>query len=195
MQSRPTLDQIREITRTHKPDKLSPPKGTREASVLIAFYPTPEGLSLIFMKRPDTPDFHGGQISFPGGKKDPVDTDIFCTAVRETEEEIGIKRGDIEVWGALNSLETGTSRFWVSPVVGFVPHPYQFAPNPEEVERLLIVPLKHLLAPETFSNGPYHWQGYDIRTPMYTYKDDVIWGLTARILQNLFFLLQNGREY
>ncbi|MCP4756470.1 MAG: CoA pyrophosphatase, partial [Proteobacteria bacterium] len=116
------------------------------------------------------------------------------TALRETEEEIGVDRNAIEVWGGLNTEWTRASKYWITPFVGLVPYPYDFQPNDFEVERLIIVPFAHLLDPETFSVDEYSWRGGSYTTYLYTCGEDVIWGLTARILYNFIYLLTTGRE-
>ncbi len=186
--------EIKSVLAGFNPKNASPPSGLRPASVLIPFYPEPDGLSLIFMMRPDDPGPHGGQISFPGGSRDPHDKDDLSAALRETEEEIGVDRNAIEVWGGLNTQHTSASKYWVTPFVGQVPYPCDFTPNKVEVERLIIVPFAHLTDPANFEAGEYSWRGYDFPSYLYTYGEDVIWGLTARILFDFISLLTQGRE-
>ncbi|MBW2060687.1 MAG: CoA pyrophosphatase [Deltaproteobacteria bacterium] len=189
-----TITEISKILKDYKP-KINPPKsGYRLASVFIPFYPDPDDLSLVFTKRPDHLNSHSGQISFPGGTKDPADKDDLATALRETKEEIGVDPSNVEVWGQLKSGPTVNSNYWVTPFVGLIPFPYPFKLNAYEVERLIIAPLSHLLDPENFSEDFYSWNNYTYRTQLYTYGQDVIWGLTARILNDFLFLLRTGRE-
>ena len=185
---------IKEILSRHKPSIEPKPDGYKSASVLIPFYSQPDGLSIVFMKRPDYPGAHGDQISFPGGARDDLDQDDRYTSLRETEEEIGISRETIEIWGRLKTEHTSVSRYWISPFVGSIPYPSSFAPDDNEVERLLIIPLKHLMNPEHFSIDTYNWKGFSFPSYLYKYKRDVIWGLTARILFNLISLLTTGKE-
>ncbi|MCP4755318.1 MAG: CoA pyrophosphatase, partial [Proteobacteria bacterium] len=124
MKSKFSAREIKTILGGYNPQTEPPPEGLKPASVLIPFYPDPKGLSLVFMKRPDYPGAHGGQISFPGGGRDPGDADDLCTALRETEEEIGVDRNAIEVWGGLNTEWTRASKYWITPFVGLVPYPY-----------------------------------------------------------------------
>ncbi|MBU2513124.1 CoA pyrophosphatase [bacterium] len=189
-----TEEEIKISLQQYDPEVLPAPDSFKSASVLIPFYSDPEGLSLIFMKRPDYQGPHGGQISFPGGAKDETDGSNLHAALRETEEEIGVSREVVDIWGCLKAQFTSVSRYWVTPFVGLVPFPYQFKPNQAEVERLLIIPLDHLLNPASFSIDTYNWKGFEFPSYLYTYNDDVIWGLTARILFNLISLLTNGEE-
>ncbi len=189
-----TEKDIKTSLKQYDPEVLPVPADFKPASVLIPFYSDPRSLSLIFMKRPDYEGPHGGQISFPGGAKDESDGSNLGAALRETEEEIGVSRDVIDIWGGLKAEFTSVSRYWVTPFVGLVPFPYSFKPNEAEVERLLIIPLDHLLNPENFSIDTYNWKGFEFPSYLYTFNDDVIWGLTARILFNLISLLTKGEE-
>lgn len=186
--------EIKEILANHKPRHI-PSSSRTPASVLIPYYPAPQGLSLVFMKRPDYQGVHGDQISFPGGRKDKTDKDDLETALRETEEEIGVRQDQIEVWGALSTQKTLASSYFITPFIGRIPYPYDFRPDPREVERLIVIPFSRLLEPETYSYGYYNWKGMEFESDLYQYGRDIIWGLTARILNNLISLLKTGREY
>jgi 8-oxo-dGTP pyrophosphatase MutT (NUDIX family) len=189
-----TGKQIKSILANHRPRIVPPPPGRIPASVFIPYYPAPEGLFLVFMKRPDYPGVHGDQISFPGGGKEKDDKDDLETALRETEEEIGVKKDHVEVWGALSTQQTLSSSFWITPFIGAIPHPYAFRTDNREVERLIIIPFSHLLSPETYSYGTYNWKGLEFESDLYHYGNDIIWGLTARILNSLISLIKTGRE-
>jgi 8-oxo-dGTP pyrophosphatase MutT (NUDIX family) len=186
-------EEIKKILEKHQPTHV-PSSSRVPASVLIPYYPHPEGLSLIFMKRPDYPGVHGDQISFPGGRKDRTDRDDLETALRETEEEIGVKQDHIEVWGSLSTQHTLASRYFITPFIGRIPYPYKFTPDPREVERLIIIPFARLLEPATYSHGIYNWKGMEFESDLYQHGNDIIWGLTARILNNLISLLKTGQE-
>jgi len=189
-----TAQEVKERLSNYTPVIAPPPDHLRPASVLIPFYQDEKGLSLIFMMRPDYPGRHGAQISFPGGKMDSGDKDELGAALRETEEEIGVKRGDIEVWGGLNTQQTMVSSYWITPFVGQIPYPYEFKPDPAEVDRLIIIPFSHILNPKNSTFGDYNFRGYEYPSHMYTYGSDVIWGLTARILKSFISFLRTGRE-
>ncbi len=186
-------EKLREVIADHRPSH-DPRPGRKPASVLIPCYPAPQGLSLVFIKRPDYPGVHGDQISFPGGGKDEGDRDHLETALRETEEEIGVKQDHVEVWGALSTQHTMASGYWITPFIGRIPYPYEFKPDKREVERLIIIPFSHLMDPATHSYGIYTWKGMEFEGDLYQYGDDIIWGLTARILNSLINLMRTGRE-
>lgn len=188
-----TAQEIKNIIAGHNPSTGELGEGFRPASVMALFYEGPDGLSIIFTKRTNHLVQHSGQISFPGGMRDPEDDSPLTTALRETYEEIGVNPDDVEVWGRLNQ-EATISDFSVAPFVGMAPAPYEFVLNTHEVERLIIVPLKHLLDPDYFSVEYYPWKGREYKTYNYKYKDDVIWGATARMVHNLLTLLTTGEE-
>ena len=188
-----TADKIKTVLRDHEPRTGDPAPGLKPASVLAPFYPEPDGLSMIFTKRTDHLEQHSGQISFPGGMRDPEDETAADTALRETFEEIGVPSDNIRLWGRLNQ-EATISGISVAPFVGRIEYPSDFSLNAHEVERLIIVPLAHLLDPDYFGLEFYDFNGTQYKTYTYTYKDDVIWGATARMLHNLLTLLTTGRE-
>jgi 8-oxo-dGTP pyrophosphatase MutT (NUDIX family) len=189
-----TSSAIKTLLASHQARTVDLAEGLRPAAVLAPFQDIPEkGLSLIFTKRTDNLDNHRGQISFPGGMMDPEDAGPRATALRETFEEIGVRPEDVDLWGRLNQEATVTG-FSVAPFVGRIPHPYAFNLNRQEVERLIVVPLDHLLDPAFFSQEYYHWNDRYYKTYKYQYGDDVIWGATARMVHNLLSLLTSGRE-
>ncbi len=189
-----TTEEIKERLGHLEPDIVPTPEHQRPASVLVPFYENENGLSLIFMMRPDYPGVHGAQISFPGGKRDADDQDDLSAALRETEEEIGIRKDDIEIWGRLSTFHTNASAYCVTPFVGQIPYPYEFKPDPEEVDRLIIVPFSHILDPKNSTYGDFDFRGYTFPSQMYRYEDDVIWGFTARILKSFIAFLRTGQE-
>ncbi len=192
------VDSITEEIRTklshYKPKFEKAPPNFKQASVLIPFYLQPTGLHMVFMKRPNDQGPHSGQISFPGGSRDESDNDESSVALRETEEEFGVNRDSIELWGRLKPQFTSVSNFWVTPFVGILPYPANFSPSKTEVERLLIIPFSLLRSNHSFSVGTYNWKGFEVPSYLYRYKHDVIWGLTARILFNLITLIETGCE-
>jgi len=148
-------------------------------------------LHLLFTQRTMHLRDHQGQISFPGGVQDPGDQDLLATALRETEEEIGLAPEDVEILGMIAPLATVTG-YWINPFVGLIPHPYDFRINHREVKRLLVFPLADFLPPARWSTGTYTYQGQDIQVCCWKHQDTVIWGATARLL--LDFLSRLGEQ-
>lgn len=156
----------------------------REAAVLIPLYVREKALWTLFTKRTDLVEHHKGQISFPGGGKSDGDSNLWETAIRETEEEIGVPRASVRILGALPKLETVTD-FEVSPFVGAIPYPITFAPHAGEVESIIEVPMAYLLDPMVVEERAVKWKGREVMTLVYHYRGHAIWGATARILSEL----------
>jgi 8-oxo-dGTP pyrophosphatase MutT (NUDIX family) len=156
----------------------------RPAAVLILLVERPEGLTVLLTKRPETLRVHAGQISFPGGGVEPGDNGPAGTALRETNEEIGLDPALVDILGYLPEYQTRTG-FTVAPVVGAVKPPFTLNPNPAEVERVLEVPLSHFLNPENCRVGEKDYNGYKARFYSFQYGDDTIWGATAGMLRGL----------
>jgi 8-oxo-dGTP pyrophosphatase MutT (NUDIX family) len=161
----------------------------REAAVLVPLFVRDKALWTLFTKRTDLVEHHKGQISFPGGGKHASDANLWETAVRETEEEIGVPRGGVKILGALPKLVTVTD-FEISPFVGAIPYPTQFAPHAGEVESIIEVPVSYLLDPMVVEERPVKWKSRDVMTLVYHYKGHAIWGATARILADFLTALR-----
>ncbi len=161
----------------------------RPAAVLIPLYVRDHGLWTLFTKRTHTVEHHKGQISFPGGRQHAEDANLWTTAIRETEEEIGVPRESVRLLGALPRMLTVTD-FEVSPFVGAIPYPVEFRPEPGEVETILEIPLSYLLDPQVVEEQTLKWKGRDVKTLVYHYRGHAIWGATARILADFLEALE-----
>ena len=164
--------------------------GITAAAVLIALVARPEGLSMLLTRRTAHLTDHAGQISFPGGRAEPEDASAVETALRETEEEIGLARHHIDILGSLPDYVTGTG-YRVTPVVGLVQPPFSLLPDPNEVAEIFEVPLAFLM------DGGNHQRRSVSLAPgqsrsFYTMPYDrfFIWGATAGMLRNLFHFLR-----
>jgi 8-oxo-dGTP pyrophosphatase MutT (NUDIX family) len=161
----------------------------RPAAVLIPLYVRDKTLWTLFTKRTEAVEHHKGQISFPGGGQHPEDGNLWVTAIRETEEEIGIPRDGIRILGALPKMVTVTD-FEVSPFVGAIPYPVEFRPGAGEVEEIIEVPLAYLLDPMVVEEVMLKWKGRDVKTLVYHYRGHAIWGATAHILADFLTALR-----
>jgi 8-oxo-dGTP pyrophosphatase MutT (NUDIX family) len=154
------------------------------AGVLVPLFMREENLRVLFTQRTLMVKDHRGQIAFPGGVKDPEDPHLLATALRETFEEIGLAPEAVEVLGSLGGVSTVTG-YHITPFVGLIPHPYDFRTSPQEVKRLLTLPVEDFYPPERWSSGPYVFQGRTTRVCYWQNGEEVVWGATARILLNL----------
>lgn len=167
-----------------------PGKDARVAAVLILLFPDKGKVHTVFMQRPDYEGFHGGQISFPGGKKEPSDKDIIQTALREAVEETGVNPDEISVIGTLTPLFIPVSNMVVTAVVGWMGLKPVFSHNPHEVLFLIEAELATFLDPSIIKTKPMELRGevYEIR--YFAYKEFVIWGATAMILNELLEIIK-----
>jgi 8-oxo-dGTP pyrophosphatase MutT (NUDIX family) len=157
--------------------------GRIEAAVLVPMFGHPERPGLVFTERRADLRRHAGEISFPGGRRDHPDEELITTALRETEEEIGLEPARIEVVGALPPLGTFVTGYKVHPFVGLIAEDLSLRPNPAEVAAVLSFYLDELRA--GFGMRRLVRRGLPIRTPTYVVGEHLIWGATARILGEL----------
>lgn len=159
------------------------------AAVMAILYPSNIGLETIFIKRASYPGVHSDQISFPGGKKDPSDETLVHTALRETEEEIGLPAQRIEVLGSLSRLYIPPSNFLVHPFVGFYPEKPKFVKQQREVKDIIVANTQVFRQPNTMQYKIIQVNGRQLECPAYRIKDDLIWGATAMILAELLEII------
>jgi len=161
------------------PDKIT----SAQAGVLVLLYPNPIELYIVLIKRSEYPGAHSGQISFPGGKSEPRDLNIIETALRETQEEIGVYATDIKVLGQLTPLYIPVSEFEVRPVVCFIPKKPEFRIDKNEVQYTIEASIGYLLQPfakaiqPLFANDKFQGQ-----VPYFDIEGNEVWGATAMIL-------------
>jgi 8-oxo-dGTP pyrophosphatase MutT (NUDIX family) len=149
---------------------------------LLPLYEHPAGPRLLLTKRTDDVPTHKGQVSLPGGGYRDADGDLRVTALREAEEEIGLRPTDVTVVGRLDDTLTVVSGYVVRPFVGVVPGAYAFAADAHEIQELIHLPVATLLA-EPFRQETWVRDGRTVRVFVQEYDGHVVWGLTARILQ------------
>jgi 8-oxo-dGTP pyrophosphatase MutT (NUDIX family) len=166
----------------------NPPQGvtSRQAGVLILIYPDPDdGLQIVLTRRTEQLRGHSGQISFPGGRRDPQDESFTATALRETCEELGLCDDDIQIVGMLTPIYIPPSNFEVYPTVATYPSPPVLDPNPEEVAEVFTLPVDHLLNAHYKSLEEWVNQGIRVQIPFYTVNGHKVWGATAIMLSEL----------
>jgi 8-oxo-dGTP pyrophosphatase MutT (NUDIX family) len=167
-----------------------PGKDARVAAVLILLYPHNGIVHTVFMQRHNYDGVHGGQISFPGGKKERADSDIVQTALREAMEETGADPLQISIIGTLTPLFIPVSNMIVTPVIGWADKRPQFIHQPEEVVFLIEAELKRFLDPAIIKVKPFEIRGKMIDVRYFDYEGNVIWGATAMILNELLTIIR-----
>ncbi len=155
----------------------------RPAAVLVPIIARDE-VTVLLTQRPDTMRSHAGQISFPGGKFEPDDTDAVAAALREAREEIGLERDFVETLGFLDGYRTGTG-FNVIPVVALVRPGFELTLDPNEVADAFEVPLRFLMDEANHHKHARPWRGRDRHYYAMPYGERYIWGATAGMIKNL----------
>jgi 8-oxo-dGTP pyrophosphatase MutT (NUDIX family) len=182
----------RRLTRaleTHEPRRVSQ-AGARAAAVLIPVVGDAEP-AVIFTLRTETVPSHKGQISFPGGSIDPGDASAAAAALREAEEEIGLRPTAVEVLGELDTFPTYVSGYVVTPIVGWLDSLPELVPNPAEVAQVLVIPLREL-TDEIRSEPGFEHDGRTFPTEAWVWEGNVIWGVTARVIRGFLELLASA---
>ena len=161
------------------------------ASVLVPLVARADELRLLLTQRTAHLNDHAGQISFPGGRVDPEDEDAIATALRETEEEIGLHRRHVEVIGVLPEYVTGTG-FRVTPVVALVHPPFELTADEFEVAEIFEVPMSFLMDGANHQRRSAVLPSRPGRRSFYAmpFGDYFIWGATAAMLRNLYHFLR-----
>lgn len=161
------------------------------AAVLIPIVTRNSGLTVLLTQRTVHLRDHAGQVSFPGGRCEPEDGGPVATALRETEEEIGLPRQQVEVLGVLGEYRTGTG-FAVRPVVGLVTPPLDLKLDDFEVADVFEPPLEFLLDPANFRRESVEYRGALREYWAVPWRERYIWGATAGMLLNLRGFLFGG---
>ena len=159
-----------------------------EAAVLVPLVNRGGRLQLLFTQRTAHLDDHAGQISFPGGRVEAGDASREETALRETEEEIGLARGAIDLLGRLPEYEI-PSGFRITPVVGWIEPPFELKPDPFEVAGVFEAPLEHFLDAAGYQRREYRFRGRHRHYLAIPYEGRYIWGATAAMLYTLCRML------
>jgi 8-oxo-dGTP pyrophosphatase MutT (NUDIX family) len=167
---------------------LAPAERTASA-VLVPLLAVDGEPSLLFTRRSQLLPHHQGQVAFPGGRHQDSDADLAETALRETEEEIGLSASQVRVLGAIDDIETVSTRFVITPFVAVVPHPYEFRPCAREVDAIFTVPLRALRAPGAERREVWDFDGRRVPIDTFPVEGHVIWGATQRITKNLLHVL------
>ncbi len=154
------------------------------AAVLVALYESDEGeLRVVLTKRRADLRRHAGEISFPGGRRDPEDETLMDTALREAEEEIGLERSEVTVVGTLERTSTFVTNYMIHPFVGLLKGPHPWRASELEVDAVLEPTLHDVRSGRTRTR--LERRGISFETDAYVFDEQLVWGATARILEGL----------
>ena len=163
--------------------KQSKPKANLPKAAVLIAVTNEDSPEIIYTLRSNKVSSHQGEVSFPGGMEEDSDKSLIITALRESEEEIGLPQDSVQILG---SLDTMVSRFNISvtPFVGIIPKTVKLNVDSEEIEACFKVPLSFLLEDKRYRNDKINRNGETFYMPAYKYHSYVIWGLTAMITVN-----------
>lgn len=178
------VDRIQQALATH-PVTTIDEETLQPAAVLLPLFVSEGEDALLFTRRTEFLNHHRGEIAFPGGKHQADDADLLDTALRETEEEVGIRPKDVTILGRLDDF-VSRYNYRVSPFVGLIPWPYELRINPQEISEVFDVPLPTLTDPAIFRQEDWRRRGRVHPVYFYTVGAHEIWGLTAAILRQFF---------
>ncbi|PRY47361.1 NUDIX domain-containing protein [Spirosoma oryzae] len=168
---------------------IKPNERTRRSAVLLCFYPYQHSIYLPLILRPQYDGVHAGQMAFPGGRMERFDENLTRTALREAQEEVGIRVSDVKVLGLLTELFIPPSNFYVQPVVGILPYRPDFYPDPREVEDIVEVDLDTLLDETIVGDSKIEVRGMTVDAPFYQIQGHRVWGATAMMISELLVVL------
>lgn len=175
-----------EMRRKWRDISLVKEKKPRKAAVMALFYPKHHDTYILLILRKSYEGVHSNQIGFPGGKKEKYDKNMMHTALRETEEEVGVISTSVEIIRPITPLYIPPSNFWVNPFMGIYEKPKPFVIQESEVAAVIEVPLKHVfdetnLIRQTLSTS----YAKNIEVPAFEFQGHIVWGATAMMLNEI----------
>ena len=184
-----TLDLIHNALAQRTPITAAP-DGLMPAAVMLLLYRKDGEYCVLLNKRSMTVEHHKGEMSFPGGARDPEDADFEATARRETHEEMGISPDDITILGRLDDNVT-RSNFLVKVFVGTIPYPYEFLPSSIEIAEVVEIPIGVLRDPATLRWDSRIEDGERVAVRSYGYQQHLVYGATAKILDQFLDIVED----
>lgn len=184
------LNKLVQRVRDYRPAPSASLPGLPEAAVLLPVTRS-EVPQVIFTLRATGLSTHGGEVAFPGGRRDPQDRDLVETALREAEEEVALVPGQVELLGPLSTL-VSRHRIQVTPYVGLVPDNFCYRANEAEIAAVFSAPLAYFCDDPRHSTHRIDYLGRSWYVPSYQYDGYQIWGLSAIILVELVNLVYDS---
>lgn len=174
-----------------QPIRIQHDTAPRPGAVLIMIYEEEKELRFPLIQRPQYDGVHSGQMALPGGKKEKEDKDLVETALRETQEEIGIAPEDIEVIGSLSTFFVAASNFQILPVIGYSRTTPKFVADNHEVEEVIVASFDHLIAEEKRRETEIKVSsGLTLHSPYFELGGKTVWGATAMMLSEFRVILK-----
>jgi 8-oxo-dGTP pyrophosphatase MutT (NUDIX family) len=170
--------------------RRTPNQKTRQSAVLLLLYPYQGELFLPLILRPDYDGVHAGQVALPGGGYEAYDRNLIRTALREAQEEIGIKASDVRVLGQLTPIFVAASNYQVQPVVGYLPYRPDFFPDLREVADIIEISLSLLADKGIVGTKEMLVRNVLIQAPYYGVNMHTVWGATAMMLSEFLTILE-----
>ena len=164
-----------------------------QSAVLILLYEENGVICFTLTERTQTVEHHRGQISLPGGARE-ADEKLSSTAIRETQEEIGIYADDVDIIGALSPLFVPVTGFIINPFVGIINANFEPQPAPEEVETVISVHVNELLNDDNELQEKRNLRGYNVNIPYFLLSGHKVWGATAMILSEFKTVLKEAMD-
>lgn len=181
------FEQITQHLAAH-PARPLDPQELRPAAVLVPLFLRNDEPWVLFTRRTEHLKNHAGEISFPGGGVEPDDADLWQTALRETEEEMGIAASDVKRLGQLDDF-VSVYGYMVTPYVGSFSDPYPYRIDPFEIAEVIELPLQRLRNPRIYHQEDWQHKGRIVPVDFYRLDGHNIWGMTAAILKQLLHRL------
>ena len=188
-----TLAEVREALAMSPKKALEMPSSFAPAAVMVLVYPKNGEHCVLLNKRSQVVAAHKGEIAFPGGRRDETDESLLDTALRETDEEMGIRREDVEVLGELDDVATN-SDYLISPFVGTIPYPYPFEPSEREVAEVIEIPVSALQDESTRRHEVRFVGGMPAGGVAYAYEGYLVFGATAIIVERFLEVLDRAAD-
>jgi 8-oxo-dGTP pyrophosphatase MutT (NUDIX family) len=172
-------------------DYLNKIQNYKKSAVFALLFEEEEGINLLLTQRHEYEGKHSGQISFPGGKMEAIDTDLLHTAYRETQEEVGISKTQIELITALSPLYIPVSNFYVQPYLGYLQQSLSFTINAREVKNIIKFPVQQINNPAIQKIKKIAASsGFTLSVPAFEIDEYTVWGATAMMLKEIGELIK-----